>query len=164
VKKHEKEMEMTTENAGQRGWMLVKLADETKTEDVAKAIWKANEGDWLKAKGSDIELGCVSRADAVHLDAALAAVLGCQAAIVVPIALKDGASADAASEAIKGFAGEDAEVFWLRVMAHNPAIIVADEGAEEPAMRFPIPSPLDKGKPAGATAPLDVIEGHSAWG
>lgn len=155
---------MTTETAGQRGWMLVKLADETKTEEVAKAIWKATEGDWLKAKDSDIELGGVSRADAVRLDAAVSAALGCQAAIVIPIALKDGVTADAASEAIKGFAGENAEVFWLQVVAHNPEIVAAEEGAEAPAVRLSTPLSLDRDEQSEAAAPLDVLEGHIPWG
>ena len=155
---------MTTETAGQRGWMLVKLADETETEDVAKAIWKANENDWLKAKGSEVELGCVSRADVVGLDAATSTALGCQKAIMIPIALKDGVAADAASEAIKDYAGGDAEVYWLQVVAHNPAIVVPEEGVEVPAMRLPTPLPLDREPPPDDGPPESVLEGRSAWG
>jgi hypothetical protein len=156
-------MEMTTENAGQRGWMLVKLEDEEKTGDVAVEIWEANEGDWLKARGSDIELGCVSRADVVRLDAIMAVALGCKVAIVVPVTLKDGATPEDAIEAIKGYAGEGAEVFWLQALAHNPGIAVEEDGIELSAPALSIPSPLDKEGPTEDT-PTDTLMGHSAWG
>ncbi len=155
---------MTTENAGQRGWMLVKLVDETKSEDVAKAIWKANEGDWLKAQGSEVELGCVSRADIVRLDAEMAQALGCEKAIVIPISLKDGTTPEAASEAIKGYAGEGAEVYWLQALAHNPPIVVAEEGAEAPAISLPTRLPLDREPSPEDKPPGSVLEGRNAWG
>jgi hypothetical protein len=155
---------MMAENTERRGWMLVKLSDETRTEDVAKAIWKANESDWLKAKGSDIELGCVSRADVVGLDPAMATALGYQKAIVVPIALNDGVTPQAAGEAIKGFAGQGAEVYWLEALVHNPAVVVMEEGVEALSTRLPTSMSLDKEGASGVSLPTAVLEGRNAWG
>jgi hypothetical protein len=158
----EKEMEMATEKARQRGWMLVKLAVEEKTEDVAKAIWKANEADWLKTKDTKVKLGCVSRADVVRLDVAMAKVLGCKQAIVVPVALKDGVTPEDAIKAIGSYAGQGAEVFWMEVLAHNPGIVekADDRGAqaqERTALTFYKEEP-------GTGTPPGVIEGRNAWG
>ena len=154
---------MTAKNAGQRGWMLVKLEDEEKTGDVAKQIWEANEGDWLKAKGSEIELGCVSRADVVRLDAAMAEALGCKVAIVVPVALKDDATPEDAIQAIKGYAGQGAEVFWLQALAHNPGVVSEEAAPEVKASALPMPSPLDKERPTEDT-PTDTLMGRIPWG
>ena len=155
---------MTSENSEQRGWMLVKLVDETKTEEVAKAIWKANEADWLKAKGSDVELGCVSRADMVGLDPAMATALACQKAIVIPVALKDGVTLQAAGEAIKGFAGQGAEVFWMEALVHNPVVVVEEGGVEALASRLPTAMSLDEEGTSGVSPPPGVLEGRNAWG
>ena len=152
---------MTAENAGRRGWMLVRLVDEKTTKDVAQAIWEANEADWLKAKDSEARLGWVSRADVVRLDAAMAQALGCKEAIMVPVTLEEDATPEDAIEAIKGFAGKGAEVFWLQALAHNPETAWKD--LEVLSSALPVPKALDKEESSEDT-PLDKLRGHIPWG